>query len=186
VLFLGRLTDLKGGRFLVEAVRLATERLGRALTLAVAGDGPERPAVEAQARRLGVGTEIHGWVDAARRNDLLRGADVLAVPSVWPEPFGLVGLEAGCVGLPAVAFAVGGIPDWLTAGVSGELAPGDPPTAAGLADALTRALADPHHLARLRRGAWETAGRFTWERHVTQLEAILERVAEREVAHHHG
>ena len=45
----------------------------------------------------------------------------------------MVGIEAGAYGLPAVAFDVGGISDWLIPGFSGELAPGNPPAAEGLA-----------------------------------------------------
>jgi glycosyltransferase involved in cell wall biosynthesis len=104
----------------------------------------------------------------------MRKADLLAVPSVWPEPFGLVGIEGGCVGLPAVGFAVGGIPDWLTPGVSGELAPGDKPDPRQLADALVRALADETHWNRLRVGSWETARRFTPEAHLDRLIPVLE------------
>jgi glycosyltransferase involved in cell wall biosynthesis len=177
VLLIGRLTDLKGGRLLVQAVRLAAATLRRPLTLVVAGDGPERAALEELARRQQVPAEFVGWVGAARRAELMRAADVLAVPSVWPEPFGLVGIEAGCVGLPAVAYAVGGIPDWLVPGRSGELAPGGPPTARGLAQALHRALADSAHLARLRAGAWEMARHYSQQRHVAALEAALEQAA---------
>jgi glycosyltransferase involved in cell wall biosynthesis len=104
----------------------------------------------------------------------MRRADVLAVPSVWPEPFGMVGVEAGGVGLPSVAFAVGGIPDWCEPGVSGELAPGNPPTSEGFADALVRALADAGHHARLREGAWRMARRFNAGRHVDALCERLE------------
>ena len=174
VLMVGRLTDLKGGRFLVKALRRASEALRRPLTLVVAGDGPERPALESLARRLEVPTEFVGRVAPARRERLMREADLLAVPSVWPEPFGLVGIEAGCVGLPAVGYAVGGVPDWLISGESGEAAPGDKPTVAGLADAVVRALADPARLARLRDGAWRVARQFTREAHVALLETILE------------
>jgi glycosyltransferase involved in cell wall biosynthesis len=177
VLLVGRLTDLKGGRLLIRELRRAGEALGRRLTLVVAGDGPERGALETLARRLDVSAEFLGWVPPARREALMRQADVLAVPSVWPEPFGLVGIEAGCVGLPAVGFAVGGVPDWLVPGESGESAPSDPPTAGGLSAALVRALADPAHLAKLRVGAWRVAQRFTLERHVASLEAVLERAA---------
>ena len=67
-------------------------------------------------------------------------ADLLVVPSLWPEPFGLVGLEAARHRLPVAAFAVGGIPDWLRPGVNGYLAPGDPPTPGGLADAIIACL----------------------------------------------
>jgi glycosyltransferase involved in cell wall biosynthesis len=107
----------------------------------------------------------------------MRQADLLAVPSVWPEPFGLVGIEAGSIGLPAVAYAVGGIPDWLLPGQSGEVAAADPPTVDGLADAIVRALADPGHYANLCRGAWEVAQRFTLDTHIAKLVPILEAAA---------
>jgi glycosyltransferase involved in cell wall biosynthesis len=173
VLLAGRLTEVKGGRVLVEALRLARGRLEPRPTLVLAGDGPERPAIESAARAAGVPCEVHGWVSAARRTELMRGADLLAVPSLWPEPFGLVGIEAGCVGLPAAGFAAGGVPDWLRPGETGELAPADPPTAAGLADAAVRALGNAAHWQRLRHGAWRGARRFTPDRHVEQLERIL-------------
>jgi glycosyltransferase involved in cell wall biosynthesis len=176
VLLVGRLTEVKGGRHLVRAMAAASRILGRSLRLVVTGDGPERAAMEQLAVGLGVPAEFHGWVRASRRDELMRDTDLLAVPSLWPEPFGLVGLEAACVGLPAVAFAVGGIPDWLHVGVSGELAPGDAPTVPGLAIAIVRALADPRHHAGLRRGAWTVAGSFTRERHVEILETVLDRV----------
>jgi glycosyltransferase involved in cell wall biosynthesis len=177
VLLVGRLTELKGGLWLVRALREASDRLGRPLTLVVAGDGPERSMLEARAADLGIAAEFHGWVDASRRRALMRGADVLAVPSLWPEPFGLVGLEAGCVGLPAVGFSLGGIPDWLCPGTSGELAPGNPPRVSELAAALVRALSDAEHLQRLRAGAWRMAAQFTLTAHIDRLEGILHAVA---------
>jgi glycosyltransferase involved in cell wall biosynthesis len=177
ILFVSRLTALKGGRALIEAIPIAARALGRPLRLVVAGDGEERPHLDKLARRLGVPIEFTGWVDAAQRSVLMKSADVLAVPSLWPEPFGTVGVQAGFVGLPSVAYAIGGIPDWLAPGVSGELAPGDRPTVAGFADALIRALRDPEHLMRLRLGAWELAHRHTMETHVTALDPVLARVA---------
>jgi glycosyltransferase involved in cell wall biosynthesis len=178
VLFLGRLTEIKGGKLIITALAQAAKRLARPLTLEVAGDGPDRPALETMTKSLGLPAIFHGWVDTARREELMRHCDVLAVPSLWPEPFGLVGLEAGCVGLPSVGFAVGGIPEWLVSGETGELAPGDPPTVEGLADALVRALADPIHLARLRRGAWEMSRRFTLTKHLDVLESVLAQAAD--------
>ncbi len=176
VLFVGRLTPLKGWRELVSAMPAATARLGRPLKLVVAGDGPDRSSFEAEVNRLGVPCEFLGWLGTDDVMAEMRTADVLAVPSVWPEPFGLVGIEAGCVGLPAVAFATGGIPDWLTAGVSGEMGPGDRPTADQLAAALVRALADADHHQRLRVGAWEASRRFTAEGHVDRLVPLLKSV----------
>jgi glycosyltransferase involved in cell wall biosynthesis len=101
----------------------------------------------------------------------MQAADVLAMPSVWPEPFGLSGIEAGGVGLPAVAYRVGGIPEWLESG--GELAEGAPGSVRGLADALGRALKDPDHWHALREGAWRSAQRFSAEAHLDALESVL-------------
>lgn len=177
VLMVGRLTDLKGGLELIRALPLASARLGRALELVVAGEGSERRRMESEAAARGVAVRFAGWVGRTERQRLMREADVLAVPSLWPEPFGLVGVEAGGVGLPGVAFAVGGIVDWCEPGVSGELAPGLPPTAEGLAEALVRALGSAEHHARLREGAWRMAARFTPEAHLQALQPWLERAA---------
>ncbi len=173
ILFIGRLVEVKGVDHLIEAVSSAAKLLQRPLTLTIAGDGSERGELERAARRKGVVVEFAGWLNTEKKLDLLREADLIAVPSLWPEPFGLVGIEAGCYGVPAVGFAVGGIPDWLIPGQTGELAPGDPPTAAGLSEAIVRALADPSHYRRLSAGAWEMARQFSIERHIEQLEQIL-------------
>src|SRR5262245_23955408 len=157
VLFMGRLTAVKGGDVLIDALGLVATKLGRPLELTVTGQGPEWAYWKSRARDRGVRTQFMGWVDEDRLAALKRRTDVLAVPSVWPERFGLVGIEAGGVGLPAVGFATGGIPDWLVPGETGESAPGDRPTAAGLAEAIVRALRDPEHHHRLRVGAWQMA-----------------------------
>ena len=95
-------------------------------------------------------------------------SDLLVVPSLWPEPFGLVGPEAGHSGLPAAAFDVGGIADWLKDGVNGYLAPGDPPSSEGLAKAITRCLSDPANYQCLRQGAIESARHFSMRTHVAR------------------
>jgi len=173
VLLAGRLTRLKGWTHLVPAIAMASKQLGRRLVLMVAGDGPDRGRLTLLARKWDVPLEDHGWQASAGVTRLMREADLLAVPSLWPEPFGLVGIEAGCVGTPAVAYAVGGIPDWLVAGVSGELAPAESLRPRPLADAIVRALQDAGHWQRLREGAWRQAGEFSRQRHIEQLVGIL-------------
>ena len=68
-------------------------------------------------------------------------ASVVVVPSLWPEPFGIVGIEALAAGRPVIASATGGIGDWLEDGVCGLCVP--PGDAGALARALNELLADP-------------------------------------------
>lgn len=173
VLFLGRMTRLKGGDVLIRAVAEASRRVGRAIPLTMTGDGPPRAEWEALARRLGVDATWTGWVDADARLPLFRAASLLAVPSVWPEPFGLVGLEAGSQGVPAVAFDVGGIREWLTDGDNGRLVPGHPPRAEALADAIAWAATHPAELAAMRPRARAAAARMSVAAHVDRLECVL-------------
>lgn len=173
LLFLGRMTPLKGGDLLIEAVAGASRRLARAIPLTLAGDGPERASWQALAARTGVAAEFTGWLDEAGRDAAIRRASLLAVPSVWPEPFGLTGLEAASMGVPAVAFDVGGIREWLIDGESGLLARGDRPEAPALAEEIARALSDPKGLERLGEGARRKAAEMTLDRHLDRLETIL-------------
>ena len=174
VLLVSRLTDIKGADFVVEAVSIAGGILGRSLRLVVLGDGPRRAGIENDAARSHVSVDMVGWADIERRNTAMRDADALLVPSVWPEPFGLVGIEAGCVGVPSVAFAVGGTGDWLKSGESGESAAGGAPSAKALGEALARVLASPDTHHRLRIGAWQVSQQFGIDRHVDHLTRILD------------
>ena len=173
VLFLGRLTSTKGAAKAIEVVARSQRALGRRLSLTMAGDGPELSRCKELARELGVATDFPGWVGPEQRSQLLRAADVLLVPSMWPEPFGMVGVEAGVLGVPAVAYAVGGIVDWLRPGVSGELADASGFETEALAEALARALRDPEHYRELQLGVWRIAQGFNGERHLSKLEALF-------------
>ena len=119
------MTPLKGPEVLVRAVHHAAGFLQRPLRIVLAGEGPERDHLERLATELGAGgaftAEFPGWVGAPARTALLARASIMAIPSMWPEPFGLVGLEAANAGVPSVAFDVGGIREWLTPDVSGRV-----------------------------------------------------------------
>ena len=178
VVFFGRMTNLKGGDLLIEAVGDASRRLGSAIALTMVGDGPQRAAWEQVAAEHRVDANFVGWRTGAERWAFMRGAALVAVPSVWPEPFGLVGLEAGALGVPAIAFDVGGIREWLTPGENGILVPGDPPRAANLASALADAFGRPDDLARMGAAAIRVARRLSLAAHVDRLEAVLAPAAE--------
>lgn len=177
LLFIGRMTALKGPAVLVRAAALAASALGRPLHLVIAGDGLARPTVERRARaveaegRLSV--EFTGWIDSDRRAALLRRASLVAMPSLWPEPFGLVGLEAAQYGVPAVAFNVGGVRDWLEDAVNGKLV--DPSGGAtAFARAIAAILGDAVAQRRLSAGARAAAARLSVDAHVAALEHLFE------------
>jgi glycosyltransferase involved in cell wall biosynthesis len=173
ILFMGRLTKLKGVGCLFPALEMAQKRLGFQLHLTVAGSGPEDVRLREAATRLPFTVDFAGWVDRKGQEALFEISDLLVVPSLWPEPFGLVGLEAAAFGVPAVAFNVGGISSWLESGSNGELAPGNPPTAEGLSDAIERALSDPDHHTALCKRAVQKALQFSTNAHVEALQSIL-------------
>lgn len=180
ILCVGRMDRVKGGRLLIEALPGAARALERRLVATFAGDGPERAAWERLATRAhadqpGVTCAFPGWQRDAELQPLYDTADLLVIPSLWPEPFGLVGLEAAAHGVPTVAFASGGIPDWLEDGVNGFLAAAEPPTAHALGGAIVRALRDGASHARLRQGALGAAAAFTMERHLHALEQAFDR-----------
>jgi glycosyltransferase involved in cell wall biosynthesis len=131
-------------------------------------------AAERVAAKMGVSFNVTRWLEGADRARIFENHELLVMPSVWPEPWGMTGLEAASRGLPAVAYASGGIPEWLTPGVSGELAPTNPPTVSGLADALVRALSSREHHASLSRGAWEMAQAHPVSSHVATIDQVLQ------------
>ena len=172
VLFLGRMTMLKGGDVLVRAMPKVASTLGRPIRLVMAGDGPQRAEWQQLARRLRVSAEFPGWLDADKRLNTLAQSSVLAVPSIWPEPFGLVGLEAAARGVPAVAFDTGGIRQWLHHDLSGVLVP-PAGGSAGLASALASVLGDRQCRERLSRGAQTVARDMSRDAHVAALEHVF-------------
>jgi glycosyltransferase involved in cell wall biosynthesis len=177
LIFAGRMTALKGGQFLLGALAEVSERLGRALHVLFAGDGPERGKWEKTAsaiRSAQISIEFTGWLEKSALHERMKCAHLLVYPSVWPEPFGLSGLEAGCYGVPTVAFEVGGIPEWLLNGANGHLA--DMPANSGsLAKAILRCLVDKKHYCELRTGAFAEAGKYKVSDHVARLTKIFRR-----------
>jgi glycogen(starch) synthase len=161
VLALGRLARQKGFDLLLDAFARA-ELAGRELDLVIAGDGPERSALELARARLGLVGRVHllGAVDEPTAAALYRGALVVACPSRW-EGLPLVCLEAMASGRPVVAAAVDGIPDAVVHDESGLLVPPEDPPA--LALALEALLIDAPRRRRLGEHACAVARtRFAW------------------------
>jgi glycosyltransferase involved in cell wall biosynthesis len=166
VVFGGRVVAPKGVAVLVRAAQSVDAEF------VVCGDGWRLEEMRDLARQLEVQERVlfKGWLGA---NDLARElaeASVVVMPSVWPEPFGLVGIEAFAAGRPVVATSTGGIGDWLDDGINGfSVPPGDPQA---LADALNELLADPvRQQAMGAAGQATVAARFSPQIHLAALTA---------------
>ncbi len=106
-LYVGKLAPNKGTSHLVQVV----EEAGLDWPLAIAGDGPDRAALEASARRSTRDIRFLGWVDQNRIASLLGGASILIFPSRGPESLSRVLIEASALGVPIAAMNTGGTSD---------------------------------------------------------------------------
>jgi glycosyltransferase involved in cell wall biosynthesis len=148
ILFVGRIAAEKGVAPLIEGMA-AVARQSPETVLSIVGpdqDGTERGSYlrecKALAARLGLSRNVR-FAGAVPNRDLpalLRRSRVLAVPSVWGEPLGVVVLEGLACGIPVVATRVGGIPELIHEGRTGLLVP--PADSGALGRALLAALHD--------------------------------------------
>jgi glycosyltransferase involved in cell wall biosynthesis len=100
VVFAGRLSEEKGVHVLLEAWRSVSSQNGWPLELEIVGDGPLRKMLEENAPRA---VRFRGWIPTAELSARLLTARALVFPSVWPENFGRVTIEALAAGLPVLA-----------------------------------------------------------------------------------
>ncbi|TPE48174.1 glycosyltransferase family 4 protein [Amaricoccus solimangrovi] len=144
LLMLGRINAWKGQDFLLEALAAAPGELRRRIRLRVVGAGFEEEARLDALRRFAA-EHLEGMVEFAGFQPdpgrSLAWADALVVPSLRPEPFGLVAIEAMSAGRPVIAANHGGLAEIVVDGETGRLfAPGDPEALrAALADVMARA-----------------------------------------------
>jgi glycosyltransferase involved in cell wall biosynthesis len=141
VLFVGRLVPTKGADVLLRAIATLG---GSAASLTIIGDGPERLRLQELGRELGVAIRMPGNADRDAIAAAMRRAAVVVVPSTYPEPLGLVALEAMASGAIVVASGVGGLAESITDGVNGFLVkPGDPGVLAAAIERAVRVAGDP-------------------------------------------
>jgi glycosyltransferase involved in cell wall biosynthesis len=160
--FLGRMIPSKGA---AEAVRVAREL---DFPLIMAGPSTDwferdvRPAVDDRS------ISYLGPVDPAARNELLAGAAALLYPITYPEPFGLVMVEAMACGTPVAAFGLGAVPEVVEQGVGGCWVPPN----GSLGEAVRSAVQLDRR--RVREAAVE---RFDYRRMVDAYERLYRRLA---------
>jgi len=172
-LFVGRLSKEKGVEQLLDAWK-RTDR-GEAKLL-LAGDGPERAALENKiaAEKIG-GVEFLGFVAKDLQAEMWKRAMFLAVPSIWQDPLPTVVFEAWERGRPVVVSDVGGLADSVTEGVDGVKVPMRDPGA--WAAAMGKLLREPARgVAMARAGVAKLEREFTKEKWLERTEAIYDRI----------
>ena len=164
LLFLGRMIYDKGPAEAVEIARRARMRLILA--------GPDADGFDENVAPLLDGHDVTyvGRVEKAERDQLLAGAAALVYPLLYPEPFGLVPVEAMTCGTPVLATGIGAVPELVEPGRTGYLAP----SWEGLAELVPRALELDRRTIRDR-----AVERFDFRRMVDAHESLYQRLADR-------
>jgi glycogen(starch) synthase len=171
LLYVGRLSWEKGVDVALAALAALLTRFP-GTRLVIAGDGPEREALEQQADKLNLGPAIQflGWVSPKQVSALIATASVMILPS-REDSFPVVGLQAALMERPTVATRTGGIPEMILDRETGLLVEKEDPKA--LADAIGILLQHPNDARRMgkaaRRRALET---FSFDRHVEAYDAL--------------
>jgi glycosyltransferase involved in cell wall biosynthesis len=170
MVYFGRLDRIKGLRTLLRAAA------GLPWPLTIIGDGEMRPELERAAHAAPAGRIIlRPHLEAEELRAAVRSASFAVLPSEWYENFPLSVVESFALGKPVVGARIGGIPELVRDGETGQLfAPGD---AASLRSALTGLASDPVRTA----GLGRRARRFVEEHlnpedHYLKLMAIYERL----------
>lgn len=167
VLGVGRLIQDKGMDTLIEAAALAGRRV------ILAGEGPERAALEQLAAARGVDCRFVGFADRDELSRLYRESAVFVLAARRGEGLPNVVLEAMAHARPVVATACAGTRDLVVDGKNGWLVPPDDPMA--LAAVLERLSTEPEVAAAAGARARSDVERFAWDRVVPRLESVLER-----------
>jgi glycosyltransferase involved in cell wall biosynthesis len=178
VLFVGRLAEKKGVRYLINAWPLVQTSHPNA-KLVIVGDGPERKGLEdlANGLRLTDAVEFVGGLPNDELPAYYAAADVLVAPSIVSrsgdtEGLPVVILEAAASGTPIVASNVGGIADAIEHERTGLLV--EPASPAAIADAIKRLLDDRRLCTALVRGARRAVvERYSWDVVADQYDALF-------------
>jgi glycosyltransferase involved in cell wall biosynthesis len=175
VLTIARLDAQKGHVHLLAAAAEIPDAL-----FLLAGDGAERPRLEAEARALGVADRVRFLGHRDDIPELLALCDLFVLPSLY-EGLPLSVLEAMAAGRPVVATAVGGTDEAVLHGETGLLvAPGD---ASALRDAVRALLADPDRAARMgEAGGIRACREFSAGRMIAQVTGVYEELLDRHAA----
>ncbi len=173
ILYVGRLEKIKGVHDVLEALPAVLREHPQA-HMTIAGRGEYEQELRDFVRTQGLDKYVTfaGHLTRDQLYEEYKKCTVLVVPSVWPEPFGKIGIEAYSVGRPVIASDVGGISEWLTDGETGYLVPAQDSKA--FAQKLNTLLENEELLQTMSHKALERAQEFSIEEHARRIVAVYE------------
>lgn len=177
LLFVGRLDERKGVRYLLEALPLILAE--QQVKLRIVGKGILEAELKAQCQKLRLDAVVDflGFVTKEELAEEYATCDIFVLPAIVDskgdtEGLGIVMIEALAHAKPVVATAVGGIPDVITPEVTGKLVPQKNPEA--LAKAIVDLIGDPEIAAAMgQKGLLDIQDRFNWNRIVPLWENVF-------------
>ncbi len=169
MLYVGRLSETKGVTVMLDALKelLKTREDVR---LDIVGDGIDKKDVLAtiEQHQLQDKVIMHGWLAHQEVQQMIAQTHLVLFPSIYPEAFGIVGIEAMMHAKPVVAFEVGGVGMWLTSGETGMSVPVHDQK--GFRESVERMMTSPELYCTLAQGARDNAlERFIPEKHIEAL-----------------
>jgi glycosyltransferase involved in cell wall biosynthesis len=176
ILFVGRIVPHKGLDWLIKALA----QLEPSIQLDIAGEGWDQSRIIQLAKQLGVSDRItwHGWCNSEKLDQLYQQCFAVTFPSVWPEPAGLVTLEAYARHRPVIASHLGGIPEYVRPGETGILVKAN--DSKQLAIAINELATNyPKSRNMGEQGHEWFLKEFTIENHISQLQYIYEKVVDK-------
>ena len=143
LLFAGRLSDVKGGRKIIEAMPKIAREVPDAVLVIAGTNDQYAEQMKAEAVRLGFGSNVivTGWIEPENMKVAYAAADVVLVPSLCFDSFPRVVLEAMAVGRPVIGTRYGGAPEIIVDGVTGYVV--DPFNVELMAEKITDLLSHP-------------------------------------------
>ena len=170
ILYAGQIIRGKGVDVLLQALALVT----MPFECIILGEGTHKEYCEKLSVKLGLQDRVKflGFVPQEQLQEFYKECSVVAISSLWPEPFATIGMEVMRYGLPVVAFDVGGITDWLVDGQNGYLVTAGDCTA--YAERLERLLRDKLLAQRMGENGLKLVNeKFSFDTYIDDLEKMF-------------
>jgi len=167
IMYLGRLVDMKGPKYIIKAFKLVKEQVPDA-NLIIGGYGEEEKKLRALAKKLKLNIAFKKI--GSEKASYMKGCDVFALPSL-SEGFPLVLAEAMSCGAPIVSTDVRGLPEIVQDGVNGYLV--KPRDEKQMADRIIHLLKNPKIRKRMSKRNIRDAKKYSWEAIVKEIDKKL-------------